>query len=111
MSLIQGVRGVAAHAHRRYAAPLRARRSDLLVCRSQHAEQRADLELALGGVSHGRVRVHDVPVTSPDPLASHVTSLDEIPDDSLRRALCHTHHLGDVTQARVGVVLDAQENL
>jgi hypothetical protein len=87
------------------------RRGDLLAFRSQHAEERADLELALGGVSHGRVRVHDVPVTSPDPLASHVTSVDEIPDDSLRRALRHTHHLGYVAQARVGVVLDAQENL
>ena len=86
-------------------------RDDLLAFSSQQAEECADLELALGGVSHGRVRVHDVSVTSPDSLASHVTSIDEIPDDSLRRALCHTHHLGNVAQARVRVVLDAQENL
>jgi hypothetical protein len=113
------IRGVRAHARISnrtrtgdlLGAPSRARRGDLLAFRSQQAEERADLELALSGVSHGRVRVHGVSVTSPDPLASHVTSVDEIPDDSLRRALSHTHHLGYIAQARVRAVLDAQENL
>ena len=110
-ALPDGGHADAAHAHRRFAAPSRARRGDLLAFRSQQAEERADLELALSRVSHGRVRVHGVSVTSPDPLASHVTSLDEIPDDSLRRALRHAHHLRYIAQARVSVVLDAQENL
>jgi hypothetical protein len=62
-------------------------------------------------MSHGRVGVHGVSVTSSDPLAPYVISVDEIPDDSLRRALGHTHHLSDIAQSRVGVVLDAQEDL
>jgi hypothetical protein len=79
--------------------------------RSQEAEELADLELALSGVSHGRVWVNHIPVTPPDALSSHVASVDQILDDSLRRALCHAHQVRYVAQPRVGVVLDAQEHL
>jgi hypothetical protein len=79
--------------------------------RSQETEELADLELALSGVSHGRVWINHIPVTPPDPLSFHVAGVDQILDDSLRRALCHSHQVPYVAQPRVRVVLDAQEDL
>jgi hypothetical protein len=86
-------------------------RDRLVRPRSQEPEELADLELALSGVSHGRVWIDHIPVTPSDPLSSHVASIDQILDDSLRRALCHSHQVCNVAQPRVGVVLDAQEDL
>jgi hypothetical protein len=79
--------------------------------RSHETEELADLELALSGVSHGRVWINQIPVTPPDPLSFHVAGVDQILDDSLRRALCHSHQVRYVAQPRVRVVLDAQEDL
>lgn len=84
---------------------------DRLVRRTQEPEELADLELALSGVAHRRVWIDHIPVSSADALSCHIAGIDEVLDDALRRALGHTHEIRDVAQPRVGVVLDAEEDL
>jgi hypothetical protein len=86
-------------------------RDRLVSPRGQETEKLADLELALSGVAHRRMGIHHIPVSPADPLPTHVAGIDQVLDDALRRALRHTHQLRDVPQPRVGVVLDAEEDL
>ena len=93
------------------AAGVEELRDRLVSPRTQETEELADLELALSGVAHRRMWIHHIPVSPADSLPAHVAGIDQILDDALRRAFRHTHQIRDIAQPRVGVVLDAQEDL
>ena len=53
--------------------------------------------LELRGVPHRHVAVEDIVIAPTHPLTRHVTSLDKVGDDALRRPLGDAHGLSDVT--------------
>jgi len=74
-------------------------------------EERADLESALSGVPHRVLTVDLVPISTPHTLARDETRLDEVGDDPLHRSLSDPDVLGDVAQAHVRILGDAEQDL
>ena len=65
----------------------------------------------LGGVTHGCVGSDAVVVSTADSFALDVAGFDEVGDDALGGSLGDTNALGDVTESRVRVAMDAEEDL
>ena len=71
----------------------------------------ADLVAVLGGVTHGYVGSDAVVVSAADPFAFDVTRFDQVGDDALGGSLGDSNALGDVTESRVRVVVEAEKDL
>ena len=71
----------------------------------------ADLVAVLGGVTHGYVGSDAVAVSTADPFALDVAGFDQVGDDALGGSLGDSNALGDVTESRVRVAVDAEEDL
>ena len=65
----------------------------------------------LGGVTHGDVGSDAIAVSTADPLSLDVAGFDQVGDDALSRSLGDSDPVGDVTESRVRVALDAKKNL
>ena len=65
----------------------------------------------LGRVAHGDVGVDVVAVSPPDALALDIAGLDEVGNDALCRSLGDANCLGDVPQAGVRILMEAEEHL
>ena len=70
-----------------------------------------DLVAVLGGVTHGYVGSDAVAVSTADPFAFDVAGFDQVGDDPLGGALGDSDALGDVTESRVRVVVEAEKDL
>lgn len=62
-------------------------------------------------MSHLRLAVDRVLVAATDPLPSHVSGLDKVDNDALRRPLRNPDVLGDVAKARITVSRNAEKHL
>jgi hypothetical protein len=71
----------------------------------------ADLVAVLGGVTHGNVGSDAVMVSAADPFALDVARFDQVGDDALGGSLGDSDALGDVTESRVRVVVEAEKDL
>ena len=71
----------------------------------------ADLVAVLGGVTHCCVGSDAVVVSSADAFALDVAGFDQVGDDALGGSLGDPHPLGDVTESRVPVALEAEKDL
>ena len=85
--------------------------STVAIVEAQHVEELADLVRELRRMTHAKRAVEAVAVPPAYALASNVPRLDELLDDSLRRALRDADGRGDVAKPRVRVSLDAEEHL
>ena len=65
----------------------------------------------LGGVTHGYVGSDAVAVSTADSFALDVAGFDEVGDDALGGSLGDTNALGDLTESRVRVAVDTEEDL
>jgi hypothetical protein len=77
----------------------------------EESQEFADLVALLSGVAHGGVGVDAVAVAAADSFALDVAGLDQVGDDALCRSLGDSDPVGDVTESRVRVALDAKKNL
>ena len=71
----------------------------------------ADLVAVLGGVTHGYVGSDAVAVSTADPFALDVAGFDQVGDDALGGSLGDSNALGDVTESRVRIVVEAEKDL
>lgn len=85
--------------------------ASLLLVEPEQSKEFADVVALLGGVAHGDVGVDAVVVAAADAVALDVAGVDQVGDDALCGALGDADHLGDVTEADVGVALDAEQHL
>ena len=65
----------------------------------------------LGGVAHGDVGVDAVAVSTADPFALDVAGLDQVGDDALGGTFGDSDALGDVTEPRVRVADETEQDL
>jgi len=65
----------------------------------------------LGGVTHGYVGSDAVVVSAADPFALDVSGFDQVGDDALGGSLGDSNALGDVTESRGRVVVEAEKDL
>ena len=65
----------------------------------------------LGGVAHGGVGFDLVVVSTAGPFAYDVARFDEVGDDALGGAFGDSDALGDVTESRVWVAVEAEKDL
>jgi hypothetical protein len=77
----------------------------------EESQEFADLVPLLSGVAHGGVNVDAVAVSAADSFAFDVAGFDQVGDDALGRSLGDSDPLGDVTESRVWIALDAKKNL
>ena len=66
---------------------------------------------ALGGVTHGDVGVDAVAVSTTGPFALHVAGFDQVGDDALGGSLGDSDALADITESRVRVAVEAENDL
>ena len=71
----------------------------------------ADLVAVLGGVTHGYVGSDAVVVSTADAFALDVAGFDQVGDDALGGSLGDSNGLGDITESRVRVVVEAEKHL
>jgi len=71
----------------------------------------ADLVAVLGGVPHGYVGSDAVVVPTADAFALDVAGFDQVGDDALGGSLGDSNALGDVTESRVRIVVEAEKDL
>jgi hypothetical protein len=77
----------------------------------EESQEFADLVALLSGVAHGGVGVDAVTVSAAYSFALDVAGFDQVGDDALSRSLGDSDPVGDVTESRVRVALDAEKNL
>jgi hypothetical protein len=77
----------------------------------EELEETGDLDSFLCGVAHGRFGVDPVVVSSSLALAVDVASLDEVAEDALGGAFGDAHVFGDVAEAEVGRLGEAEQYL
>src|SRR5690349_10772063 len=77
----------------------------------EQIEELSDRMPRLGVVSHCRVAVDRVAVSSPDTLDRDEACLDEVRDDPLGRALRDADHQRDISCSHVLVAGDAEKDL
>jgi hypothetical protein len=77
----------------------------------EESQEFADLVALLSGVAHGCVDVDVVAVSAAHSFTLDVAGLDQVGNDALGRSLGDSHPVGDVTESRVRVALDAKKNL
>ena len=65
----------------------------------------------LGGVTHGYVGSDAVAVSTADPFALDVAGFDQVGDDALGGSLGDSNALGDVTESRARVAVEAEKDL
>jgi hypothetical protein len=101
----------------RLSCRLEARRFDLrmrlnsVVLRLEELQEFADLVAVLGGVTHGDVSSDAVAVSTADPFALDVARFDQVGDDALGGSFGDSNALGDVTEPRVRVAVEAKKYL
>jgi hypothetical protein len=93
-----------------------ARHSLVALCRvggkPEQPEEATDLVAVLGGVpEHRRLIVDDMAVAPPLSFAFEIAGLDEVGQDSLRRTDGDPDGIGDIADAQVRVVSDAEQDL
>jgi hypothetical protein len=79
--------------------------------RSKEVEKAGDLDSFLCGVAHVRFGVGPVVVSSSLALAVDVATLDEVAEDALGGAFGDAHAFGDVAEAEVGRLGEAEQYL
>jgi hypothetical protein len=80
--------------------------------KTQQLEQAADLVAFLGGVpEHRRLVVDDIAVAPSLSFALEIAGLDKVGQDSLRRADGDSDGVGDIADAHLRVVGDAEQYL
>ena len=81
------------------------------VVQLQELQELADLVAVLGGVAHGDVGVDAIAVSTADAFALDVAGVDQVGDDALGGAFGDTDALRDVTESRVRIADETEQDL
>ena len=82
-----------------------------VVLQLEKFQELADLVAVLGGMTHGYVGSDAVVVSTADAFALDVAGFDQVGDDALGGSLGDSNGLGDVTESRVRIVVEAEKDL